>query len=179
MPVVNTPILSSTLLLTLLLFVGLVFFIRASVKERLQQIQFITEVPQELLLSQLQTYFEQRAYRVAAVDAEQQQVTFQGFVRPSGFLAIFLSLLAASGLFCLALVLSFLYPSLTVPFLMLTLLSPLAGIFYWQKAGRIEQVLLKVEALELEGTTARNRITAIAHRDELAELQKAMPLTLV
>jgi hypothetical protein len=174
---VNTPILSSTFFLTLLLLVGLVFFIRASVKERIQQVQFIADLPEELLLSQLQTYFEQRAYRIASIDAEQQQVTFQGRVRPSGFLAVFLTLLAACGVFCLALVLSFLYPLFTRFFLGLTLLSPLAGWFYWRKAERVEQVLLKVEPVErAPGQSPQSLMTAIAHRDELAQLQKALPL---
>ncbi|MDY6784111.1 MAG: cofactor assembly of complex C subunit B [Cyanobacteriota bacterium] len=173
----NTSILSSTFFLTLLLLVGLVFFIRASVKERIQQVQFISDLPEELLLSQLQAHFEQRAYQIASVDAQQQQVTFQGRVRPSGFLAVFLTLLAACGLFCLALVLSFLYPTFARFFLALTLIAPLAGAFYWRKANRVERVLLKVERVEREpGQSSQSLMTAIAHRDELAQLQKALPL---
>jgi len=108
---VNTAVLSSTFLLTLLLAVGLLFFIRASVKDRIQQVQLIAEEPEESLLSRLQQYFDQRAYRVAAVDAATNQVIFQGFVRPSWFLAIFLTVLAACGILCLSLVLSMLYPT--------------------------------------------------------------------
>ncbi|MDY7014266.1 MAG: cofactor assembly of complex C subunit B [Cyanobacteriota bacterium] len=174
----NTPVLSSTFFLTLLLLVGLVFFIRASVKERIQQAQSIADLSEEALLSQLQTYFEQRAYRIAAVDAEQQQVTFQGKVRPSVFLAVFLTFLAICGVGCLALVLSFLYPTLTAVWLSLILLSPLAGWFYWRKAGRVERVLLKVERIEREpGQSPQSLMTAIAHRDELAQLQKALSLS--
>ena len=104
----DTTILSSTFLLTLLLAVGLFFFIRASVKDRTQQVQLIASEPEESLLARLQHYFEQRAYRVADVDAATRQVIFQGFVRPSWFLAIFLTVLAACGILCLSLVLSFL-----------------------------------------------------------------------
>ena len=114
--------------------VGLFFFIRASVKDRTQQVKLIAEEPEESLLGQLQEYFDQRAYRVAAVDPAQNQVTFEGFVRPSWFLAIFLTLLAASGLLCFALVLSLLYPSLSNLFLTLILLAPAAGVFYWKKS---------------------------------------------
>lgn len=173
---VNSPILSSTFFLTLLLLVGLFFFIRASVKPRTEQIQLVAELPEDVFLSQLQAYFEQRAYRLASLDREQQQVTFQGFVRPSWFLAIFLSLLAALGLLCSSLVLSFLYPSRTPLFFALILLSPLAGWFYWKKAGRLEQVLLKVEAMETDSNAAKSSVTVTGHRDELAELQKAIPL---
>ena len=156
--------------------VGLFFFIRASVKDRTQQVKLIAEEPEESLLGQLQEYFDQRAYRVAAVDPAQNQVTFEGFVRPSWFLAIFLTLLAASGLLCFALVLSLLYPSLSNLFLALILLAPAAGVFYWKKAGRLEQVGLKVEALPDRGKGGQSLITVTAHRDELLQLQQALPL---
>ncbi len=156
--------------------VGLFFFIRASVKDRTQQVKLIAEEPEESLLGQLQEYFDQRAYRVAAVDPGQNQVTFEGFVRPSWFLAIFLTLLAASGLLCFVLVLSLLYPSLSNLFLALILLAPAAGVFYWKKAGRLEQVGLKVEALPDRGKVGQSLITVTAHRDELLQLQQALPL---
>lgn len=172
----NTTILSSTFLLTLLLAVGLLFFIRASVKDRTQQVGLIAQESEESLLSRLQQYFDQRAYRVAAVDAATNQVTFQGFVRPSLLLAIFLTVLAACGILCLSLVLSFLYPTLTSFFLGLVLIAPAAGAFYWKKAGRNEQVSLKVEAVPTQGTDSKTLVTVTAHRDELRELQQALKL---
>lgn len=173
--VVNPAISSSTLLLTSLLAVGLFFFIRASVKERTQEIRLVLEQPQETLMAQLQRYMQERSYQVAKVDAEQNQVTFEGFVRPSVFLAIFLTVLAAAGILCLALVLSLLFPSLGGIFLGLVLLSPAAGAFYWKRAGRREQVLLKVEAIDSE-SKSQSQLIAIAHRDELIELRKALKL---
>ncbi|HEY9744438.1 MAG TPA: cofactor assembly of complex C subunit B [Coleofasciculaceae cyanobacterium] len=172
----NTTILSSTFLLTLLLAVGLFFFIRASVKDRTQQVTLIAEEPEESLVSRLQQYFDQRAYRVAAVDAATNQVIFQGFVRPSWLLAIFLTVLAASGILCIALVLSLLYPTFTSIFFGLVLLSPAAGVFYWKKAGRNEQVSLKVEAVPTQATGTQSLLTVTAHRDELRELQQALQL---
>lgn len=172
----NTTILSSTFLLTLLLAVGLFFFIRASVKDRTQQVQLIAQEPEDSLLVRLQHYFDQRAYRVAAVDAATNQVTFEGFVRPSFLLAIFLTVLAACGIFCLSLVLSVLYPAFTSVFLALVLLAPAAGVFYWKNAGRNEQVLLKVETLPNPETGTESLITVTAHRDELLELQRVLKL---
>lgn len=172
----NTTILSSTFLLTLLLAVGLFFFIRASVKDRTEQVRLIAQEPEESLLNRLQQYFDQRAYRVAAIDAATHQVTFQGFVRPSWFLAIFLTLLAACGILCLSLVLSLLYPTLTYAFFALVLLAPVAGVFYWKKAGRSEQVLLSVEAGPTENTGSQSLLTVTAHRDEVQELKQALKL---
>jgi hypothetical protein len=91
-------------------------------------------------------------------------------------LAIFLSLLAFCGFLCLALVLAMLFPNLAKLFLGLVLLSPAAGVFYWKKAGRKEQVSLKVEALASEATGTKSLITVTAHRDELAALQEALQL---
>jgi hypothetical protein len=181
----SNPILASTFLLTLLTFVGLFFFIRASVKARIQVAQFAIAQPAELALQMLQQHFTGRAYRVAAVDAEQQQMTLEGFVRPSVFLAIFLSSLAAIGLLCLAPVLAVLLPQLAGWSLILVLLAPLAGVFYWQKAGRSETVLLKLEATPEtaepvpandipQAEVTQSLITVTAHRDEVEQLRRTL-----
>ncbi|MEC4806863.1 MAG: cofactor assembly of complex C subunit B [Jaaginema sp. PMC 1079.18] len=170
----NIPVISSTFFLTILLGIGLFFFIRASVKDRTTQEALATEIPQEKLLPQLQDYFDRRAYRVTHLDRETQAITFEGFVRPSWFLAIFLTFLAACGFFCLALVFIYIYPPLRSGWFGLSLLSPLAGWFYWQKAGRVEKVILQVEAL---GETSVVKVTA--HRDELIALRRELPLTLI
>jgi hypothetical protein len=172
--ILDTPVISSTFLLTLLLMVGLFFFIRGSVKERTQQIKLIAHESEESLLQKLQAYLSSRAYQLASVDAEQHQAVFEGIVRPSWFLAIFLSVLATIGLLCLMLVLSFLYPSGANWFLGLIVLGPAAGAFYWRGAKRLEKVFLKTESLLTEGESKTLAIVT-AHRDELAELQKAFP----
>jgi hypothetical protein len=103
---------------------------------------------------------------------------FEGIVRPSVFLAVFLTLLATIGLLCLALVLAIAFPHLSsIPY-GLVLLSPLAGFFYWQRAKRPEQVLLRLESDhdELSQSSFQSFITITAHRDELIELERALPL---
>lgn len=170
----NDPVIASTLLLTLLLMVGLVFFIRASTKDRTQEARLFSEQPEESLLDQLRQYFGQRSYRVATVDAATNQVTFEGRVRPSLFLAIFLSVLAAVGMLCLTLVLSMVLPEQSTLWFGLLLLSPLAGVFYWKGADRVEQVSLRVG--QIGDTTGKSVITVRAHRDELAELQRILSL---
>ncbi|WP_013322772.1 cofactor assembly of complex C subunit B [Gloeothece verrucosa] len=165
----DTSTLSSTFVLTLLMMIGLFFFIRASVKDRTEQVTLNFQMPEDDLLTRLQTYFEKRAYQVAASEPQNKQVTLEGFVRPSRFLAIFLSFLAALGLLSLSLVLSLLYPPLTGLFLCLTFLAPLAGIFYWKRAARVEKISLKLEPTPGPG---QSRITITAHRDELIQLQQ-------
>lgn len=171
------PVLTSTALLTALLAVGLMFFIRASTKDRIEVSQFLAEQQGEPLLERLQQYFVGRSYRLAAVSAAENQVVYEGLVRPSWFMASFLSLLAAVGFGCLALVLSMLFPAAPPLWPLLILLAPLAGWFYWQKSARPEQVSLQVEFLP--GEAAQSLVTVTGHRDELAELKQALGLKLI
>ncbi|MBF2029414.1 MAG: cofactor assembly of complex C subunit B [Oscillatoriales cyanobacterium C42_A2020_001] len=175
----STPVLSSTFLLTLLLLVGLFFFIRASVKDRTQTVKLVSDLPEESLAGQLQQYFSQRAYKLVDVDSESNQIAFEGIVRPSFFLAVFLTVLTAIGTLSLSLVLSILLPDFSIGAILLVALSPLAGIFYWKNAKRPEKVLLKVESEQSENQLGQSVITVIAHRDELLELQRTLPLKTV
>ncbi len=160
--------------MTMLMLIGLIFFIRASVKDRTQQLRYLTEVNNDSLLNDFKAHFLQRAYRVVSVDPLEQKVTFEGFVRPSLFLAIFLSILAASGLLSLSLILSFFYPPGTSFLPSFVLLAPLAGWFYWRQAGRIEQISIQVETLpNALPSSPKCYVTVTAHRDELGQLQRA------
>lgn len=169
------PVLSSTALLTGLMSVGLVFFIRASTKDRIQVVKLVADRSRESLSEQLRQYFNQRAYRVTAVNESANQVTFEGLVRPSVFLAIFLTAMAAIGLLCLALMLSFPFPAAAKVLPGLTVLAPIAGVFYWKKSARPEQVVLQVDAGS-GAVSADSVVTVTAHRDELAELQRSLAL---
>lgn len=119
-----TPVIPSTFVLTLLMVIGLFFFVRASTKDRIEQEKLIAEQEADSLLTQIQQHFASRAYRITALNREANQITFEGLVRPSWFLAIFLTLLTAVGLLCLGLVLSMAMPNLGKLFWGLVLLSP-------------------------------------------------------
>lgn len=164
----------STLILTLLLMVGLFFFIRASVKDRIEKVTLITSATEDQTLEHLKNYFQNRSYQVISIDAEKNKVVFEGFVSPSWFMAILLSSLAVCGFFCLNLVLSYLYSPHNW-FLLLILLSPLAGVFYWQKSARLEKLSLQLESKLNTETKDESIVTLIGHRDELIELQKTFP----
>jgi len=168
--------LASTLFLTLLMAIGLFFFIRASVKDRTEAETLLSSQPEAALLTQLEDYFRERAYRIVQLDPEQKQVTFSGVVAPSLGLAIFLSLLAAIGLLCLALVLSIVLPQVGLLWWGLVLLAPIAGGFYWQNAGRPEQVQVRVESSSSVTAGQKSVVTIVAHRDELITLRNTLPL---
>ncbi|MEB3224690.1 MAG: cofactor assembly of complex C subunit B [Synechococcus sp.] len=167
--------ITSTLLLTLLLMVGLFFFIRASIKDRTEQLEFLAMEPEESIFERLQTYFEQRAYRIVDVDGVNSVVTYEGFVPPSGFIAVFLSLLAALGLVCIALVLTLLYPDIGFSTLAIALFAPAAGLFYWRKAGKLEKVILQITPKTPITEQPTQLITVTAHRDELIQLRQVLP----
>ncbi|MGB3512660.1 MAG: cofactor assembly of complex C subunit B [Microcoleaceae cyanobacterium] len=172
----NNTVLASSFILTLLSTIGLVFFIKASVKDRTQNLKLIAEQEADSLLSQLKEYFVHRAYRLTGVNEAQNQLIFQGVVRPSLFLAFFLTLLAAIGALCLALALSMLVPEYGQYLIWLVLASPLAGIFYWQKSKRPEEVSLKLEGVFIEANKTQSLLSVTAHRDELKALREALNL---
>ncbi len=167
-----TPVLSSTFILTLLLGVGLMFFIRAATKDRTEWGQYETPWDEVTLLERLQRYFSDRAYQVHGVDPEAGEIRLLGWVRASAALAVFLSLLAAVGLACFALVLALLWPQGGWAFGGLVLLAPLAGVFYWRGASRQEAVTFRVRPTEAGGST----LQVSAHRDELLTLQTQLGL---
>ncbi len=158
------------------MLIGLMFFIRASVKDRIQVLSFTSEQTEPALANQLQRYFTQRAYHVINTGDEKDQITFEGIVRPSVFLAAFLVMLAIVGTLCLSLILVMSVPSLSRIAFLPVIFSPLAGFFYWQKAKRPEKVVLKLEAASNALPNSQSLLTVIAHRDELLALQRALPL---
>ena len=55
------------------------------------------------------------------------------------------------------------------------------AFFYWRKAGRLEEVSLQwqsnPESGKQESDNTTSKITVTAHRDELIQLEQALPLT--
>ncbi len=160
-------ILPSTLFLTLLLGIGLFFFLRASTKNRTETLTIPASEPPEVLLNKIQAHLTARSYLVTAVDAPGQAITFAGLVGASWGLAAFLTALAVLGLGSLGLVLGMLWSPLEGWGLGLVIFAPLATRFYWAGAQRQESVLVQLESPPELG---QSRIKITAHRDELIAL---------
>ncbi|MEM9264368.1 MAG: cofactor assembly of complex C subunit B [Cyanobacteria bacterium P01_F01_bin.13] len=162
----------STFFLTMLLGVGLLFFIKASTKDRTEIAEFTTTQSTDLLHQKLVDYFQNRAYRLMADSAEADSsepdgwVKLVGLVRPSVFLAIFLSFLAAVALMCFALVLTTLFSNYGPVFFGLILLSPIVAIAYWKQAEREEEVAFRINDAKEKST-----LTVQGHRDEIIQLK--------
>lgn len=172
--------LYSSLLLTLLIMVGLFFFIRASVKDRTEREEFTSSLAAEALAEKVKEYLEKRTYanvpeRSATETGDPAIQVYQGVMQPSKFLAVFLSFAAFLGFVCLGLVFGVFFPQASILWSALPLLCPVAGLFYWKKARKTETVRFKIVAAE-HGQT---KLKVEAHRDELASMNQALQNVLV
>ena len=160
---------SSTLFLTILLAIGLGFFLRAASKDRTTVVDVQSPLPPLEVLKGISFWLEERGWKKNGGNAEEQLLIFNGNVASSTFLVIFLSCLGGLGSACLGLVLIQLYPSLSWwPLLLAAIGAPLAGILYRIKSKREESLQVKL----LSSDTSSNCILRIkAHRDELIAIQ--------
>ena len=160
---------SSTLLLTVLLAIGLVFFLRAASKDRTTIVEVFSPLPPIDVLDGISSWLEARGWERNGGDADEQILSFKGNVAASKPLAIFLSMLGGLGSSCLGLVIRQLYPSLNWwPLLLATIGGPIAGIIYTSRANRMESLELRlIKCIQQEGSSLRIR----AHRDELIAME--------
>lgn len=79
-------------------------------------------------------------------------VTFKGNITPSRSQASFLVFCTALSLASLALVLTITVPALGEGWYWITALSPLAGVYYWTKASRTEEIKVKMVLADDEST---------------------------
>ena len=81
--------LNSTLLLTILLAIGLFFFLRASSKDRTTTVELSSSQKPVKVLNGLCEWLNLRGWKQTGGDFEQRTLTFKGQVISSKFLAIF------------------------------------------------------------------------------------------
>ena len=170
---------SSVLLLTILLAIGLVFFLRAASKDRTTVVDVASPLPPLEVLNGVSIWLKERGWETDGGDADRQVLRFQGNVASSGTLAVLLSIFGGLGAACLGLVIRQLYPLLDWwPLLLVLIGGPAAGLIYRQRAARIESLEIRlINSSETELSILRIR----AHRDELIamelELAKSLQLS--
>ena len=160
---------SSTLFLTILLAIGLGFFLRAASKDRTTVVNVQSPLPPLEVLKGISFWLEERGWKKNGGNAEEKLLIFNGNVASSTFLVIFLSCLGGLGSACLGLVLIQIYPALSWwPLLLAAIGAPLAGNIYRIKSRREESLQVKL----LSSDTSSTCILRIkAHRDELIAIQ--------
>ena len=163
--------LKSTFLLTILLSIGLFFFLRASSKDRTTTIEISTETEQIDTLNIICSWLRLRGWNQVGGDIDQKTLTFKGQVISSNSLAIFLSVLGGLGSCSLGLVIRQIYPSLSWwPILLGLFGGPISGIIYLKKSKREETFEFRLVDTFDRSTKLRLR----AHRDELISLEKEL-----
>ena len=161
--------LSSTLFLTILLAIGLVFFLRAASKDRTTVLDLYSPLSSLEVLNGISSWLEERGWRSDGGDAERQVLRFQGSVESSKPLELLLIIIGGLGAAALGLVLRQLYPVLGWwPLLLAVIFGPLAGFLYRNRAKRIEVFEFRLmNSGDQNGSTLRVR----AHRDELIAME--------
>ncbi len=167
--------LNSTFLLTVLLFIGLFFFLKASSKDRTTTIEISTEKAQIDALNIICNWLKLRGWYQIGGNIDQKILIFKGQVIASNSLAIFLSILGGLGSCSLGLVIKQIYPNLNWwPILLGIIGGPISGIIYSKKSQREETFEFRL----LDTLDKSTKLRLRAHRDELISLEKELQDTL-
>ncbi len=165
--------LNSTLLLTILLSIGLFFFLRASSKDRTTVVEITSSQKPLEVLNVMYEWLNLRGWKQSGGDFDQRVLIFKGQVVSSKLLAIFLSLLGGFGSCALGLVIIQIYPNLGWwPILLGLIGGPLSGIIYFKKSAREEKFELKLISKDDDDEITAMRLRA--HRDELISLENEL-----
>ncbi len=168
-----TDSLKSTLFLTILLAIGLFFFLKASSKDRTTIVEITSSQKPVEVLNVIYEWLNVRGWKQTGGDFDQRTLTFKGQVVSSKLLAIFLSLIGGFGSCALGLVIIQIYPILGWwPILLGFIGGPLSGMIYLKKSAREEKFELRLisNGDNEEMTSMRLR----AHRDELISLENEL-----
>ena len=164
--------LNSTLLLTILLAIGLFFFLRASSKDRTTVVEISSSQKPIKVLNDLYEWLNLRGWKQIGGDFDQRILIFKGQVVSSKFLAIFLGILGGFGSCALGLVIIQIYPALGWwPILLGFIGGPLSGMVYFKKSAREEKFELRLINKDDDVMTL---MRLRAHRDELISLENEL-----
>ena len=164
--------LNSTLLLTILLAIGLFFFLRASSKDRTTVVEISSSQQPVKVLNDLYEWLNLRGWKQTGGDPENRTLVFKGQVVSSKFLAVFLGLLGGFGSCALGLVIIQIFPTLSWwPILLGLIGGPLSEMVYFKKSAKEEKFELRLINKDDEETTF---MRLRAHRDELISLENEL-----
>lgn len=167
-----------TLFLYVLSLPGLYSLVTRSVKVKTVQKTYDipgpanpTAKPVRQTAAEVMAYFKAMNYEVATAE---EVITFKGMMGKSKSQAAFLTFCTFMGMGSLALVISILLPELIgAKAYALTLISPYAGIFYWNNAQRIDEVQIKMETSDDEQITS---VIAQGGKEDLERFAKRLGL---
>ena len=165
--------LNSTLLLTILLSIGLFFFLRASSKDRTTVVEITSSQKPVEVLNTIYEWLKLRGWIQTGGDFDKKTLIFKGQVISSKLLAIFLSLLGGCGSCALGLVIIQIFPTLGWwPILLGLIGGPLSGMIYFKKSAREEKFELRL--IDSDDNKEITSMRLRAHRDELISLENEL-----
>lgn len=166
-----------TLALYVLTLPGLFSLVTRSVKVKAVQKTYDlpgpanpTAKPLRQTAGEVMAYFKAMNYEATTAE---EVITFKGMMGRSNSQAAFLTFCTFMGLGSLGLVLSILLPDLGAKAYLLCLLSPYAGIYYWNNAQREETVKVKMETSDDEQITT---IVVEGGKEDLERFSKTLNL---
>ncbi len=104
-----------------------------------------------------------------------ETITFRGIVKRSAGQAAFLVFCTALGLLSLALVLQVQFNDLDFNWYSIAALSPLAGVYYWSAGDRVDDISVKLVALNEAET--ENEIVVEGNDEELERMWRTLEWT--
>ncbi|KAF5194585.1 Cofactor assembly of complex c subunit b ccb1 protein [Thalictrum thalictroides] len=131
---------------------GLWSLIKRSVKSKIVKKTFVLEEGEakkeaKQVAGEILSFFTRTNF---AVSDRGETITFEGMMVPSRGQAALLTFCTCISLVSVALVLTITVPDVGDKWYWLTILSPLAGVYYWKRASRKEQIKVKM-VVEDEG----------------------------
>lgn len=156
---------------------GLWSLIKRSVKSKVVKKTFIREGEGEekkaanQVAGEILSFFTRNNFLVTD---RGETVTFEGMMVPSRGQAALLTFCTCISLASVALVLTITYPDVGNNWFWITILSPLAGAYYWKRASRKEQIKVKMLVAD-DGTLSE--IVVQGDDQQVDEMRKQLNLT--
>ncbi|CAJ1930623.1 unnamed protein product [Cylindrotheca closterium] len=171
----------SILGLYLISFPGIWSTVKRSTKTKVKKKTYVTKGEMEKdgkslreQAGEIMAYMKANNYEVVEAG---ETITFRGLVQRSTSQAFFLVFCTAIAFASLALVLQIQFQDLELPVIgkpnwfLFTLLSPYAGIYYWQQGDRQDDCSFKLEANDDE---TENSITVLGSEEEIERMWRTL-----
>ncbi|KAK4490542.1 hypothetical protein RD792_001224 [Penstemon davidsonii] len=155
---------------------GLWSLIKRSVKSKVVKKTFIgegekTKKAPNQVAGEILSFFTRNNF---AVSDRGETITFEGIMVPSRGQAALLTFCTCISLASVALVLTITFPDVGNNWFLLTILSPLAGVYYWKKASRKEQIKVRMIMAE-DGTLSE--IIVQGDDQQVEQMRKELELS--
>ncbi|GAV82804.1 DUF3529 domain-containing protein [Cephalotus follicularis] len=154
---------------------GLWSLIKRSVKSKIVQKTFTGEgegkKAPNLVAGEILSFFTRNNFVV--IDRG-ETITFEGMMAPSRGQAALLTFCTCISLASVALVLTITVPDFGNKWFLITILSPLAGAYYWKRASRKEQIKVKLMVAE-DGTLSE--IIVQGDDQQVEQMRKELQLS--